>query len=858
MKKLTLLSLFLVFAIGIFFLTFNQYISQTTNAETSKDEIVPENIVSEITSGLTDLSETEAGTETQTNEESSNESNATNDSDDEDVLNDESDDDDDDADQPDTNELTWIRSDSLRISKGPTLRHADGTSAVPFLYFGGFKYAAEGMKIKAAFAKDTHDSYAQGRVDSLTAPNSLVITVPRGGSIDNGPTGNGNHIYGNAYGDVHVLDGSMGSKGDFVTTDIYNLEVPSDKATKPSVAGPGILNKKYSMLDAPQFSYRIDPKTGFEQQRMIFFQQVKRNNDVYEVEVKIIQKFEKNGRVITEITYTNTGNKPLVRFMGFAFKDFSLTKDFREIRDSKGKKVGDYVPMRALGNGRGIYLQSGITESRYNLFTNLPNGPSSWAGRSISKAHDQQKGYINGFILGIGSGSRFPWYSGEGNVSHGNYESPDVPKGLKNSFNDMNDLGDAGLNLNAGARLGGVKETERAWDSGFAMHTKPLTLDVEKSVVMNYASQIDIVGAKFAPAIELDKKGTEPAPDIIQSDAQNYRLTGTWYDFDSTNAELYYTVDLDDTHHGKLLKKLKQSEQSANAGKPQEWSNSIPIGDLDEGLHFIRVWVQDSDGNLSEVAETVINITPPPNVIPTITILSPESSEKNPFSPTTHSLSLTGTWSDVDSPLMKSATYKVDDEEEILLYKNFKNAIPGSTYFWELPDLQMNKYNDLKLHKVTFTITDEEGNSSSDIFYFQHKDGSFQVVAPHAIDFGTEHIFGTNTKKIKPDISGTLQVHDFRSKNQSPLKITLSVEKFINEDDENSTLDHRLYWDKQQRADQELFIAKTPAASNEDWLTTTNLTDLIKKNIEMDFKDNESTVTGTYTSSWTWKAIESI
>lgn len=857
MRKRTL-SLFLAIIVGIFFLFFNTYVG---NAET--EEIVNDNSNEATSSLLTESNDSnilEADPNTSEDQDSENNSNNQENTDiNENQINDTDiqENQDDDTDQPDTDEITWTRSDSLRISRGPILRHADGTSAVPYIYFGDYTYASANIKVKAAFAKDIHDSYAHGRVDSLTAPNSLVITVPRGGSIENGPNSGGNHIYGNAYGDAHSQDGSLGSKGDFITTDIYNLEVPSDKLSKPSVAGPGILDKKYSMSESPIFSYRVDPETGFEQQRMIFYQQVKRNKDLYEVEVKIVQKFEKNGRVVTEITYTNVGDKPIQRFMGFAFKDFSLTKDFKEIRDNKGKKVGDFIPIRALGNGRGIYLQSGIIESRYNLFTNLPNGPSSWAGRSISKAHDQQKGYESGF-LGIGSSSKFPWAPGEGDISNGHYKSPDLPKGLKNSFSDMNDLGDAGLNLNAGARLGGVKETEKFWDSGFDMHTKQQTLEKEKSVVMNYASQIDIVGAKFAPAIELDQKGTEAVPDIIQSGAENYRITGTWYDFDSTNAELYYTVDLDDTHHGKLIKSLSQSEQNSKAGKPQEWSNSISIADLEEGIHYLRVWVKDSDGNLSEVAQTVINITAPPNLVPTIDILSPESSEGNPYNPTTNSLSITGTWSDADSKTMKSATYKVDDDDEVVLYENFDNEKPGSTYFWELPELSISKYNDLKLHQIKFTLTDDEGNSDSKSFYFKHQDGSFQLVAPHSIDFGTEHLFGENTKKIKPEIDGSLQVHDFRSKNQSPLKVTLSVDDFINEDDTNCTLDHRVYWKNQRRVEQELFIAETPAASSENWLTTTNLTDLVKENIKLDFKGNETTTSGTYTSNWTWKTVESV
>jgi len=845
MKKSIIISLFLAAIVGIFFLLFNGYIGHATTTENNSEPT--ESNLEEVIDQENKIAESLVDPKEENDEP---------------LIEDDSDDtadDDSDTDEPDTEELTWTRSDSLRVSKGPTLRHADGTLAVPFLYFGDYTYASAGMKIKAAFAKDVHNGYAHGRFDSLTAPNSLVITVPRGGDIDNGPTDGGNHIYGNAYGDVHSLDGSLGSKGDFVTTDIYELEVPSDRSNRPSVAGPGVLEKKYSMAEAPTFSYRVDPKTGFEEQRMIFFQQVKRGRNFYEVEVKIVQSFEKNGRVLTKINYTNTGKYPIQRFMGFAFKDFSLTKDFAEIRDEKGKKAGDFVPIRALGNNRGIYLQSNITVSRYNLFTNLPNGPSSWAGRSISKAHDQQKGYINGFLLGIGGGGRFPWANGEGYTSHGNYESPDVPKGLKNSFADMNDLGDAGLNLNAGARLGNVKESERPWDSGFAMHTKVQTLEVDKSVSMHYASQIDIIGARFAPAIELDQKGTETSPDIIQDGAQNYRVTGTWYDFDSTDAELYYTVDTDDTHQGKLIKKLKQSEQNSKAGKPQEWSDAISIKDLEEGPHYLRLWVKDSDGNLSEIAQTVIKINPPPTIVPSIEILSPESSELNPFEPTTHNLSLTGTWSDKDSKRIKNATYKIDDNEEEILFEDIENKHPGSTYFWELPELSISKFNDVKLHKIVLTITDYDDNSDSDTLYFQHKDGTFQLVAPHSIDFGVEQTSeDKSTKKIKPDISGSLQVHDFRSNNQCPLKVTLSVNDFTHDDEQTHSLDHRFYWNDQPMQDTELFVGKTPRASSEVWLTTTNMTDIIKDNIKLDFKNNNSTVPGNYTSTWTWKAVESV
>lgn len=814
-RKIKSTLLFLPFVVGIFFLLLN--------AHTIKAEI--ENLDNEVTEqGKLDAEESE--------EEM-------------------------DPDEANTEELSWVRSDSLRISKGPTLKYADGSSAVPILYFGDYTMAANSIKLRYAFSKDVHDSHAQGRVDSLTAPNSLIITIPKGGKFENGPNKGGNHIYGNTYGDAHDLDGSSGSKGNFVTTDIYDLESPSDRLNKPSVAGPDVLNQKYSMLDVPTFSYRIDPKTGYEEQRMIFYQQVKRNKRLYEVEVKIIQKFDKNGRVLTKIAYSNTGERPIQRFMGFAFKDFSLTKDFSEIRDGNYKKVGDFIPLRALGNGRGVYLQSGIIESRYNLFTNLPNGPSSWSGRSISKSHDQQKGFSNGF-LGIGSESRFPWAIGDGSISNGFYVSPDVPKGLRNSFSDMNDLGDAGFNLNAGARLGRVGENERAWDSGFAMHTKPQTLEVGSTIFMNYASQIDIIGTKFAPVIELDQKGTTETPDIVQSGAENFRITGNWYDFDSTDVKLFYGIDIDDARQGNFLNNLNQSEENSKSGKPQEWSSSIPINDLKEGQHTVKVWIKDSDGNLSEIAQTVFNVTAPPTIVPTLNILSPESSNTAPYDAKTNNLSLTGTWSDKDSKKMKSATYKIDNDPEEILYTDFTNERPGSTHFWELPELSINKYNDLKIHKITFTIEDYDDNSTSESFYFQHQDGNFQLVTPHSIDFGTEHLSKTSSKKITPVINGTLQVHDFRSKNQSPLKVTLSIDPFTNESDERKTLDHKFYWNDQAENDHEFFIANTPAASSEKWLTTTNLTDLIKKNIKLNFKSNDSTTAGTYNSKWTWKAVESI
>ena len=816
-------------------------------------------------------------------------------------------------------EATWTRTEKLRVSEGPVLEHTDGSMTQPYLYFGDYQEAS---------AKKTIDSSWEPRGkshrNSLTAPNSAILFAEPGSRIQDGLRSNTNHIYTTHYGDNQsndtspylekIEDFAYGSPTSYISNDLYDYVKKNDDwdGLRPGTSGPNKLGQSYAMLDTPRLYYRVNPKTGFEEQRLVFKQRAywadKKNRVNPEITTTVKLSFTKTGKVITNINFKNTGKVLFKNFIGFSNQDLSLNKDGQEIRDIKGKKIGNYIPMRALGNRRGMYMQTPNNEIRTSIYTNHTNGAEGWAARSASRSYLATKGFMyNPGILGLvlaSSETYYPWKVGKPKNNTffddkaGVYKFPYTQKKVHNAFANQEDAGDNNDKTEANERLGVTyknkdkkKDQKKAesvpqFDSGLTMRTRPVNLDVGRSVQLEYGTMTDVPGTSFNPVVEHDNLGTEDHPQIVPLGAKELEMTGHLYDFDSNHITLFYGVDSDEEREMEnVLTYKKQTNQEAESGKFHEFKETINIKDLERGSHKLHLIAIDEDGNESVLQEHVFKIIQPATREPQIEVTSPNGPSKNsPYSPLTDHFGISGFWSDKDSSSLKSITYKIDDGEQTILQENLKNTTPGTLVPWKIDDLDVKKFNDFEVHTIQFDIIDSDDNHGTAKFYFRHIGGSIHLVAPEEIDFGQISVTPTSGQAIKPNMKDEkVLLEDFREKGANPVGLSLSIDTFYktkdddhdDEDDGDDSGDgtgdpdyyrqtkesllHDVYWDGKVADSKNLLVGQTTDAKNEEWQQTTDFTDDIVKKLKLSFRsDANGSSVGKYVSHWTWQTVDSV
>ena len=804
-------------------------------------------------------------------------------------------------------EASWTNINNMRVSEGPILDHSDGTSTQAYLYFGDYKTAAAKMSLDKAFAPK-----GNSRTNSLTAPNSAILYAEKGSRIADGPDAPQNHIYTSHYGDNQSDDRAFwnlpvehqpfGSPNSFTSNNLFNYVKKTDNWLRPGTSGPDKWNYSYAMLEQPKLYYRINQETGLEEQRLIFKQRAfwanKKDRDNPEITTTIKMSFTPTGKVITNMTFKNTGKFTFNNFSAFSNHDLSLNKDGKEIEDVKGKKIGNYIPMLSLGNRRGMYIQSPNNEVRTSFYMNRPNGPKAWAARSIGKSYIATKGFMaNPGLIGIGYSSEryYPWKSGKPktgafgisndfyNKKTKTYNSPFVPKDLFNAFGDQHDPGDTYNNDNAGSRLK-VAQNDPLWDSGITMRSNPTDLSVNNSIQMEYATQTDVNGKSFNPVISMDHHGTNDNPQLLSLETESLPITGQWYDFDSKTVSLYYSVDSTEVEDFRPIDLYHQTDQEVQNGTHHELKHTISLKGLDKSKHKIRFAMVDADGYVSNIEEHIIKFIKPATVAPQIDITSPGSTLKEPYPPYDHEFDIKGIWSDRDNNTIQSITYKIDDELEKTVAEDLSNPHLGKLNSGSLEKINIEKYNDLKLHKIKFIITDDDGNEGTDTFYFRHKTGATQLTAPAEIDFGSLSVSPSGVSPVKPQIKeGKVRLDDYRAKDSNPLGVSLSIDKFYKAkeiniddnddgDDSHSTGDpdkdraakpeslvHDVYWKDQLANTNNLLVGQTDGPKNDTWQQSTDFTDEILDNLKINFRSNEHGASnGKYVSVWKWQIVDSV
>lgn len=842
-----------------------------------------------------------------------------------------------DSEPKDLEESSWIPTDKLRISEGPILNHKNGSTTKPILYFGDYINAAEGQTIATAYSPR-----GAARQNSLTAANFGVIYAENGSRIEDGPMAPKNHVYTSHYGDNQSLDSGLdplniedrpfGSVNSFISNNLYNSVVNSDEWKKPGTSGPDKNGYSFAMAGRPSLYYRKNPETGFEEQRLVYLQKAhpveKNGRENRKVTTTVKLSFNSAGKVVTNITFLNSGDRVFYNFSGFSNHDLSLNKDGREVEKpttyndnttrftakekEKNKrdlrKIGNYVPMRSLGNKRGMYIESKDKEVRTSFYTNHPTGPSAWAARSIGKSYLATKGFMN---AGLASERYYPWKSGKPkpifleqnhfyNKGTNRFKSPFVPQYKFNAFDNQRDFGDKNTSyaLRAGARLGAT-EDEPMWDAGFTMRTAPIDLKAGESIELEYATQMDINSNTAVPVIEMDHQGIPAEPELIPQNQETFSVKGSWYDFDSPNVSMRYSIDNEEFQNSTLLFDDKQSP--SEMGKIHDFVSlkSIPLEGLDrKKSHTIRFqmndWENDQAGNFSRIKETVIKFVRTPTEKPQINVTTPDFSIDKPYNPFDHKIDMSGVWFDKDSSKIKSITYTLEDGVEKSVETDLNNSKLGEMNRWFVKNVDIEKYNDFKKHKIAFKIIDDKDNVGKEIFYFQHIPGSIHLTAPKTIEFGKITPSFYSKEKLKPEIKeGQLSLFDFREKGSKSLDISLSVHKFYRSDgsdddnealndsnsgdDSDSTNDpdtreasngvmikrpslrHFVYWKGKRVNSKNLIVGQNIEHDNQLWEQETDLTDELVKNLEINFRTSlNGSEPGKYVSQWTWQTVDSI
>lgn len=827
----------------------------------------------------------------------------------------------------DEDESGWVFSEMLKVSEGPILKHSDGSSTRPLLYFGDYNYAVARMSISDAFG-----IRGKSRIDSLTTPGTAVLYSSKDSRIEDGAKGKGNHIYTDHYGDHQENDYDMssiinmglkgepreaedrplGSSRSYTSNNLYNYVVESDGVGVPGVSGPNKLGVSYAMLDTPKFYYRTNPQTGFEEQKLVFNQKAfyayKKGRNNPEITTTIKLSFNKTGRVQTKIAFKNTGSYHFGNFVGLSNHDLSLNKDNQEIKDKYGKGIGNYVKLRALGNSRGMYMQSGDNQVRTTYYLNRENGPAGWAGRSSSKSYIATKGFMHspGLVELIGSSNEryYPWKIGKEayswilfskrptkffNKDINGFRSPYVMEKLFNAFDDYWDKGDL-ERKEVGVRLG-VKENDPTWDAGLTMRTSPRDLLTGQTIKLEYESQIDVKGTTFNPVFELDLHGTTDNPQIISAEqfAKNNKLPiiGTWYDFDSTDVTMYYSIDSEDPEDDQILFNRSQSSNDAFNGKLNDITKvNLPLKGLDLGMHTIRFYMVDKEGHRSQMQEHVLKISKPVTNEPQIDVTSPGSTSKGPYKVYGDSIDIKGTWSDKNSKNIKSISYQINNHDEKIVRENIANPTLGQQNIGDIDDLDISCCNNFDKNKIVFKIVDEEGLVGTDSFYFQHVPGGLTLSAPEEIDFGTLAVSPTGGTPVKPTIKeGEILLGDYRQQDATPISVSLKMDKFYkeekhnegNSDDSLANIDipdktknagnepskealvHDIYWKDKMINGNDLIIGQSAQKTGSQWEYKTNLTDNVLKNLKIRFRSDENGASsGKYVSHWTWQTVDSV
>ncbi|AKP66805.1 hypothetical protein [Companilactobacillus ginsenosidimutans] len=742
----------------------------------------------------------------------------------------------------------WIRATRMMITLGNPIPQSDGSSIYPAIYFGSLNYALSRMYVSESVAVNHPDG--NGRINNVTAANSTMIEVPKDTNPYEEQQYSRNNFYTATYGDGLVEKKYRGSQRNFTTTNLAEYaSIWGHNVKKPRIVGPdfkpifGPLSNIGMDTSSVKLYIRMDPITHIQEQRLTYCQIY----DNKKIKVSTTQKFNKNNRVKVTISFKNVGHSDINNFTGYNFRDITFMKNNTPPSHGQDNKL------RSLGKNQGVYATNENFVGRYQVRLNdYKDSPYAWAIRGTKSTFFD------------GKDSKFPWI-----------EKSNELGGLHDSFKDIDDTGDKFENIPAGKPF-----INKNWDSGISMHTKNQRLNIGDSVSMSYNTRLDIE-VKRKPHIELHHPGTEDSPINLNRKDENMTITGNWFDYFNKKVDVFYTIDDKNTTHGKKITSAskEQTPEEIKDGIPHEFELPIELSELTSGFHIIRVFAKSETGILSGIETSIIKINNTSSKIPQLEIDSPSriSSDDNPYFTKNEMLNISGSWSDSDSKSV-SIYYELDPKENkkaasktLLLHED--NPTPGESTKWKLPNYSIEQLNDVKTHQLAFTITDSEGNSNQQTFYFKHQPEDVELIVPSKISFGRVSLANNGTEKLNPKYTGDLTIKDYREKSAIPLTLTLHIREFSRNIDHGSQLDKlfgnakpanekistTVTWQNKHLISDNAHPIFTDILPDKDqWYKKYELTHLLKQHLQMEINNSPKAESGEYSSNWEWSITNSL
>ncbi|WP_125770286.1 hypothetical protein [Companilactobacillus furfuricola] len=782
--------------------------------------------------------------------------------------------------------IGWKERDRIIVARGIDKKMSDGRTSTPVQYFGALNYALENITVKdSVHGRPLRPGLiwlipgpgsGTGRKNNLTAANSGII-MSRPGHVWTEKQKASENYKLNYYLNYTFGDGLLykpgigndggekvyrGSQRNFITTNLFDYYLPTGDISKPRIYGPDVEEtKKVYGLDEKNVHYYIKDHKLFRDgnpqntnsknvvktvmQRLVFRQVMK--NSI--IQVTVTMQFDNNNGSIITTEFKNIGHTYIDNFQGYTFRDITFIRDHRRDR-SKPDNI-----IRSLGNHKGAYAsRNDVYNSRIEFMLNgYPDSPFAWSARGTRSTYYYAS-----------DDDHFPW------------NENGLDEKYDDAFKTIYDRADQNNEPTFGKPF-----MDYVTDTGISMHTKNQALSPGQQVAMTYST--NIVQKDHAPVLDINQPTTKNRPYEVKPTEDKVKINGTWLYDRMQDVDIKYLVqeinsDSDDKKDIKdqLLKKgvsisdqfQTQSEADMHNRIQHSWSTEIPLKDLGSGLQKISFIAYDKENHTSEIKTYYITIPErgeSHDFEINVMTPDPETQRKRPYDPRDdqqHVNKMTITGYSTDLTHNHQIEYQLDDGEKLPIDVNqqFKEK---DTLYWGLRDLDLTHLKkDIGIHKITFTLTNKAGQTTTTDFYFQYvmnastnePEGTYRVLAPRDIDFGVANMADHSTKTLKPKIKQNIVFDDQRrlEKRAETVKLTLSTERFHRKDNDQETIDTELLWKHQHLKKDIPYLIK-----NDEQANRIVLNDIFLNNVSLKVDSDSPVNTGSFQSKWTWTVTDS-
>ncbi|WP_125762149.1 hypothetical protein [Companilactobacillus hulinensis] len=398
------------------------------------------------------------------------------------------------------------------------------------------------------------------------------------------------------------------------------------------------------------------------------------------------------------------------------------------------------------------------------------------------------------------------------------------------------------------------------------------------------------------PVLKINNLGTT---DSSVKTGTSYEVTGSWYDYDSQNVQLYYGLDDSNSDNAKKLVNYTQSQKDSNNFVAHQIDEKINLNGQ-TGVHTIYFWIKDAEGHWSDVSSSDINISSSTTVVAVKSrmMMARSLTASSTISTSGYKVSAllvngstaTANTTTADNPYMsKSSSFKLNfnvvtpkypDDFVAVYYSTDEqsqqyNSALGSGMSHEMynpVNIDTSEYTDNTLHHVTVVIRriqdqanlkpDPDGPIlASDTFYFR-TGYSLAVEPPTNIDFGSYMPGSSSSTLLNANLDGSkLTVVDGRL-TDTKQKLQLVTNNLQNEN--GTKLNGSIYWgNTPYQYGTPIDIKTIDSPSSDNSIKTYDLSSLLEQNLKMKL-DPSNLSAGDYKANnslgnvWTWQFVSSV